>query len=65
MGAGMSPKEAVTAALSKISHYYPHYYGAMVAVTISGEYGAGYTQFDGFQYTVHNPTLGNSTILNA
>ena len=64
MRMGMSPDAAITAALKKISTYYPNYYGAMVAVTTSGEYGAAYTQFDGFSYTVFNPKLGKSTIIH-
>lgn len=64
MGLGASPKDAATAALRKISTFYPHYSGALIAVTTSGEYGAAYTGFGGFQYTVYNPKLGNSTVLD-
>lgn len=65
MGMGVSPKDAIEAALKKIKFYYPDFNGAMVAVTTSGEYGAGYSGFGGFQYTLFNPELGESTVLNA
>ncbi len=65
MAAGMSPTAAAQAALDKISIYYPNYSGALIAVSISGEYGAAYRNFAGFPYTVYNPDLGQSTILNA
>ncbi len=65
MAAGMSPKDAVDAALKKITVFYPKYYGAMIAVTTAGEYGAGYTTFVGFPYTVYNPELGKSTVIYA
>ncbi len=64
MSMGMSPVDAVTSALKNIAIFYPNYSGAMVAVTTSGDYGAAYTQFDGFSYTVFNPILGKSTVVN-
>ena len=64
MKMGMKPADAVTAALEKINTYYPTYTGAMVAVTTAGEYGAAYKRFNGFSYTVFNPTLGNSTVID-
>lgn len=65
MGMGVSPKDAIKAALNKIKFYYPNFSGAMVAVTTAGEHGAGYTGFSEFQYTLYNPDLGKSTVLNA
>lgn len=65
MGMGMSPKDSVAAALKRISRFYPSYSGAMIAVTTTGEYGAAFTGFGGFQYTVFSPQLGTSTVLNA
>ena len=65
MGQGMSPKDAITAVLKKISKFYPTYSGAMVAATTSGEYGAAYVGFSYFPYTVFNTDLGQSTVLNA
>ncbi len=64
MRLGMKPADAVTVALKKISTYYPTYSGAMIAVTTSGEYGAAYTRFNGFSYTVYNPALKNSTVIH-
>ena len=63
MAAGMSPDQAAAAALRKISIFYPHYSGALIAVTSTGEYGAASTGFNGFQYTVYNPRLGVSTVM--
>lgn len=65
MEMGMHPQDAVVAALKKIKGFYPSYHGAMVAVTTAGVYGAAYTGFGGFQYTVYNPELGKSTVLNS
>ena len=65
MSAGITPAAAAQAALAKISFYYPDFAGAIVAVNAVGVYGAAYRNFAGFPYTVYNPDLGNSTILNA
>ena len=39
MRLGMNPTAAVEDALNRINKYYPEYYGALVAVNISGAYG--------------------------
>ena len=65
MASGMSPTDAAKAALDKISTYYPTFSGALIAISITGEYGAAYRNFGGFPYTVYNPDLGQSTIINA
>ena len=65
MGMGRSPRDAIVAALTRIRSFYPTYSGAMVAVTTAGEYGAAFTGFGGFQYTVYNPELGTSTVMDA
>jgi N4-(beta-N-acetylglucosaminyl)-L-asparaginase len=65
MRTGTSPKDAIKTALDRIKVYYPNFSGAMVAVTTKGEYGAGSTGFGGFQYTLYNPQLGKSTVMNA
>ena len=65
MSVGVHPKDAAMAALEKIHKFYPNYSGALIAVTTSGEYGAAFSGFGGFQYTVYSPELGKSTILNA
>ena len=63
MANGRSPKDAVQAALDKISKFYPNYSGGLIAITTKGEYGAASRGFGGFQYTVYNPKLGNSTVI--
>lgn len=65
MAAGMQPKDAATAALQKISTFYPSFSGALIAVTTTGEHGAAYMGFGGFQYTLYNPDLGKPTLINA
>lgn len=65
MRMGVSPKDAIKAALDKIKLSYPNFSGAMIAATTKGEYGAGYYGFSGFQYTVYNPDLAKSTVLDA
>ena len=66
MASGMSPTDAAKAALDKISIYYPTFSGALIAVSITGEFGAAYKNFaDGFPYAVYNPDLGQSTIFYA
>jgi len=39
MEAGLSPTQACKVALSKITKYYPKFSGALIAATVSGEYG--------------------------
>ncbi len=63
MKAGASPGEAATEALDEIQAYYPSYGGALIAVNASGYYGAAYTGFPSFRYTVYNPILGNSSVI--
>ena len=65
MRTGTSPKDAIKAALDKIKLFYPKFNGALIAATTSGEYGAGYSGFAGFQYTLYNPDLGKSTVMDA
>ena len=64
MAAGMSPTAAAQATLAKISAFYPDFGGALVAVSVTGEFGAAFVNFDSFPYTVVNPDLGNSTVFN-
>ena len=60
---GMSPTAAAEDALSKIADFYPAFSGALVAVNISGDYGAASHGFANFKYTVYNPIFGNSTVI--
>lgn len=63
MKAGASPSAAASEALNEILDYYPSYGGGLIAVNVSGSYGAAYTGFPSFHYTVYNPILGNSTVV--
>ena len=64
MRRGMSPTAAAEDAIQTIAQYYPDFSGALVAVNISGDYGAASHGFKTFTYTVYNPALGNSTVVN-
>jgi len=64
MKQGKSPTEAAQEAIKEIAQYYPSYGGALIAVNVSGYYGAAYTGFNSFEYTVYNPTLVNSTVIH-
>jgi len=37
---GLKPLEAAEEALGSIKNYYPHYVGAVVVLSVTGEYGA-------------------------
>lgn len=63
MRRGNSPTEAAQEAIKEILNYYPTYSGALIAVNTTGYYGAAYTGFSSFHYTVYNPTLGQSTVV--
>lgn len=63
MKRGATPSEAATEALKEILTYYPSYGGGLIAVNVTGSYGAAYTGFSSFHYTVYNPILGNSTVI--
>ena len=63
MRRGMSPTAAAEDAIQIIAQYYPDFSGALVAVNISGDYGAASHGFN-FHYTVYNPALGNSTVVS-
>lgn len=63
MRRGLSPTEAAKDAIETIAQYYPDFSGALVAVNISGGYGAANHGFKNFKYTVYNPVLGHSTVI--
>lgn len=64
MRRGISPTAAAEEALQRIAQYYPSFVGALVAVNISGSYGAANHGFGSFDYTVYTPQLGNSTVIH-
>ena len=63
MKRGKSPTVAAQEAISEIKAYYPSYGGALIAVNVSGDYGAAYSGFGSFHFTVYNPVLGTSTVV--
>ena len=64
MRSGMSPTAAAEEAIQTSAQYYPDFSGALVAVNVTGEYGAASIGFKWFKYTVYNPSLGNSTVVS-
>ncbi|KAK2184630.1 hypothetical protein NP493_258g06066 [Ridgeia piscesae] len=58
MEAGLSPTQACKVALSKITKYYPKFSGALIAATVSGEYGAACHGFQTFPYCVQSGAAG-------
>ncbi|XP_029636240.1 N(4)-(Beta-N-acetylglucosaminyl)-L-asparaginase [Octopus sinensis] len=63
MQEGLSPTEATRKALLPIIKKYPNFHGALIAATITGEYGAACHNFGGsVDYAVTNPSLENSTV---
>ncbi|KAG7153285.1 N(4)-(Beta-N-acetylglucosaminyl)-L-asparaginase-like [Homarus americanus] len=61
---GLAPDKAAETALRQIASYYSNFMGAVVAVTISGEYGAACHGFDKFPYSVVNSELKTVTVMN-
>lgn len=62
---GLSPEEAASGALKPIIKKYPHFSGAIVAASISGEYGAACHNFGGAaQYTVRTSSMQNATVFS-
>jgi N4-(beta-N-acetylglucosaminyl)-L-asparaginase len=65
MKQGLTPTKAVLEALNRIIAYHPDFSGALIAVNVTGHYGAACHGFSTFQYTVFNPELKNSTVITA
>lgn len=62
---GMSPDAAARDAIKRIALFYPHFQGAIVVATITGDYAASCYGLDTFPYSVANPSLGNVTVEKA
>lgn len=62
MRRGMSPTAAAEDAIQTIAKFYPNFSGGIIAVNASGDFGAASKFSFPFEYTVYNPTLGNSTV---
>uniref|UniRef100_A0A915DDV0 Large ribosomal subunit protein bL17m n=1 Tax=Ditylenchus dipsaci TaxID=166011 RepID=A0A915DDV0_9BILA len=61
---GHSPMEAALEAIKRIQKYYPHFFGAIVVAKRSGEYGAGCSGMDIFNYSLVQPTTGRVAVQN-
>ncbi|KAI0224306.1 hypothetical protein LSAT2_024694 [Lamellibrachia satsuma] len=58
MRGGVSPTQACRDALSRINKYYPKFSGALIAATVSGEYGAACHGFQTFPFCVQSALIG-------
>lgn len=55
---GLPPADAADKALKRVAKFYPNFMGAVVAVSISGEYGAACHGIpSGFPYSIMNPLM--------
>lgn len=63
MRTGLSPKKAAERSLVHISSYFPEFSGAIIAITMTGEYGAACHGFDQFHYSVANPELKTVSVM--
>ncbi|XP_076030366.1 N(4)-(Beta-N-acetylglucosaminyl)-L-asparaginase-like [Oratosquilla oratoria] len=59
---GLTPEKSAQEALFKISKYYPKFFGAIIAATINGDYGAACHGYCTFPFSVINPTLNKTTV---
>lgn len=57
MRSGMTPHTAASYSLKRIADYYPDFSGGVVAVNLSGEFGAACYGFTNFTFSVANPDL--------
>ncbi|XP_045621427.1 N(4)-(Beta-N-acetylglucosaminyl)-L-asparaginase [Procambarus clarkii] len=64
MRSGLSPQSASELALRKIASYYSEFMGAVIAVSMTGEYGAACYGFDKFPYSVANLELQSVTLMS-
>lgn len=64
MRTGLSPSKAAEKAIKQIALYHPDYFGAVIAVSINGEYGAACNGMDTFHFSIANTQLGKTTVLS-
>ncbi|CAG7725754.1 unnamed protein product [Allacma fusca] len=63
MRRGASPTKAAEAAIARVARYYPNFMGAVIALNISGEYGAACNNVNGgFPFSVRNVETGEVVI---
>lgn len=60
---GLSPTEASRIAVDRITAVYPEFSGAVVAVTVNGEYGAACNGIAEFPFCVRNDSLDEVTVV--
>ena len=52
MRQGKGPTEAAREAILCIKHFYPNFFGAIIATTVSGDFGAACSGMEKFHYSV-------------
>lgn len=61
---GKTPSEAAREAILRISRYYPTFSGAVIALNMTGHFGAACHGLSGFPYTVMSPEFNETQILS-
>ncbi|BFZ15208.1 hypothetical protein BsWGS_18246 [Bradybaena similaris] len=64
MERGVSPAEAAQLALDPIRKFYPQFSGALVAVNLTGHYGASCHGFSSFSFSVASPQFPNVQVIS-
>lgn len=60
---GASAAEAAKIAVARIVEFYPEFSGAVIAVSIDGEYGAACNGMAEFPFAVRNDDLDETVVL--
>lgn len=61
MRQGYTPSQSANKAINRIKKFYPEFFGAIVAVTRSGKYGAACSGMAEFDYSVNNGPLNSNS----
>uniref|UniRef100_A0A0B6ZRH8 N(4)-(beta-N-acetylglucosaminyl)-L-asparaginase n=1 Tax=Arion vulgaris TaxID=1028688 RepID=A0A0B6ZRH8_9EUPU len=64
MSQGVYPTQATKLALDPIIQFYPHFSGALIAVNLTGHYGASCHGFSSFEFSVASPQYENVQVIN-
>lgn len=62
MRRGSSPESAARIAILRIVKYYPKFFGAVVAVNVTGSYGAACNGMTKFPITIANDEFGKASL---
>lgn len=62
MREGIPPLEAANIAIGRIVEFYPDFSGAVIAVTVKGEYGAACNGMAEFPFALINDDIHEATV---